>query len=1507
MSQTISDKTVAPSMLAVDIETKQKFPTIDTLPDGIEGVTLTKNGVAKNTINFEREEDMIVLCLSAFVHDYVHDYNLGSMHSRVIRGNMELFKSLNIPIGNKVIKIMAYPVGGPRDINMYNDEMFINDSLQTENKRQFSNFLENQEDPIEIKGGDADMYRSTEPIVSEYLKQNIKQPEEIDNEFEQKEEIIPEAEGIKEEIIPESEGIKEDIIPEAEGIIKAVVYDDVVSSLVLPIDINFKQIVSIFEKNADFLAFHSSLNTFVVTYLGYDVKSENGEFNNEEDINNNIMNDAINASFDYIINDFTSQTNDINLYFYGDIFKLLKKSYEIITKKTNSNFENNPLDILNSPEILYQFIVFYVSYITVSNYDDFEQLTQNIQVGGEDEEEVEGDEEEGIEEGIEEDMNGSVNSQSMSDITGSPIMPKKEKERIEIPENVFITHNNLLTTITRGMFIKLGIWKKIFFNNRNASDITPEEYIFGPNQINEITYDKLTQLYPVSYKNNELLILEILILKRLLVEMSPSKTLSFGSKIDDDLKNYMDTFYYDYFVKNLSDGQDSSFEFESDVLLNPDLEDENKESEELFLMCDDDCEGFEGEFSANSDGTMEGGMNLEDRKEMIAAKEFEKTSQEQVIPSEEQVIPSQPTEITTSSVKDSNFDIIEPPKPTPMPILFNKLKKTYQNNIHTIKELQNSEIPPIEELPDVKSLYDLLKLNETLMYREGSQAFKIPAPKYKFVINNAANVGSNINGSRMFTPYSFISIIDKLIPEIEEIIKDGETINKTKLDEEIAKITSEIKLKESDKTLKLEIKALNDKKRVNEITISEYNKLLQLKYKEKEIARTEIIPLKNKLFLLKTISNNESFYNDFKENYKKWFKDSQPIFGLYRSLQRGIFCPTSSMMDAMDNCSLKYRSTEPKEVGTSYSEIVYEDLDGVRISFGGVVLNYNITVNGEKELTAKIDYRLTCDNPLNNQKDDTVSISTLGIKVSESNDLKARVAYQGVVKKIRELFSNTSTNSIPRQVSSELSAEKKINVIKMLWQNLQYQYNRDNFNSLLSATALKTMGDYLQECQACFKFGGYVNTTDEFPDDVNNMLLEKNLVNELIYRSVSKGGSVIPYDVKSGDGLRLGIQGDRPSGFRSIYMLLNGKGAVNNHAITGYMFTSSTQNPSRSLLVSRNMGKLNKNGLPGNVIYVTKELQIPNKEGLLKSLEFLNIVKRETRSVNGQDVKLDVTLPTIQGSQDIDGTVILKNPMSKIQPLRNNAYDDLLDYDGISTFVPVQPKDEVNDDSAELAADKAAEKAAKDKVKAAKLEAARLEAERLEAERLALSAEKKAAKAEEIRLKEVKLNELETESNTLITDLDNQITTIQEQIKPYFLGKTDYSRLRTFEKALDLERKKKITKSNEKTINKNITMYETQIEKLKELVTEPVVNEVKRLEQTLAELEQKKQELVQPINEIKLQIDKLKKKKGGGTLSNKKKYIYRFTKRYHKKGNKLTKRQKKTKNPKKTRKNVLPL
>jgi hypothetical protein len=143
---------VTPSVDAVPLTHMQKFK---------------EGGVSKNTMHFDRMEDMITMCLSTFVHDYVHDYNLGSMHARVIKGNIlrknpdepSLFEKLGINIENPIFKIMAYPIGGNRDISMYNDEQYEDVDSNDTNKSKFYDYLNGNERAIqtqtELVGGDA--------------------------------------------------------------------------------------------------------------------------------------------------------------------------------------------------------------------------------------------------------------------------------------------------------------------------------------------------------------------------------------------------------------------------------------------------------------------------------------------------------------------------------------------------------------------------------------------------------------------------------------------------------------------------------------------------------------------------------------------------------------------------------------------------------------------------------------------------------------------------------------------------------------------------------------------------------------------------------------------------------------------------------------------------------------------------------------------------------------------------------------------------------------------------------------------------------------------------------------------------------------------------------------------------------------------------------------------------------------------------------------------------------
>ena len=733
-----------------------------------------------------------------------------------------------------------------------------------------------------------------------------------------------------------------------------------------------------------------------------------------------------------------------------------------------------------------------------------------------------------------------------------------------------------------------------------------------------------------------------------------------------------------------------------------------------------------------------------------------------------------------------------------------------------------------------------------------------------------------------------------------------------------------------DTTIIVPIKDLNTKKREKTMTIAEYDELQKKTVERKKIERDDITPLENKLFLLKLLKTEPQAFEDFKENHNKWFKDSQALFGIYRNLQRGTFCPTSSMMDAMDNCSLKYNATETKEVGTSYSELVYNDTENnVKISFGGVVLNYNQTINGNDELTAKLYYELVCNNESNGQNNDTMTLSTLGIKVSESNDLKARVAYQGVVNKIKQLYDNPipNSNDTSSEEIIELEGEsieinpvkkskqqkendKQIRVIKNMWTNLQYQFNRNNFNELLSATALKTMGDYLQECQACFKWGGYVSSAESFPPGITGSVSFDTIRDKLIFRSVSQGGSIVPYD-ENGNALRLGLQGDRPSGFRSIYILLNGKDAVNDQAITGYMFTSSTQNPSRSLLVSRNMNKTNDKQLEGNVIFVTRELQTPKKEDLLKELEFLN-VKDKTRKVYGEEVTPEISGTTIDGSPQIQRGELIKNPNTKLKPLKNSSYRDWIDYE--TSFEPQQETSELEIEETDREREmrlRREERNRKTMEEAASVSAARMVVSI--AKRKETSAEKKEA--------DDKITNLNTKIDEEMEKISEENTKFDEEIKKKIASldalagkRTELGRsikdLTGLQQQLETETNRQTKTERQVTAKEaNIAKITKAIEELDgKLNTNDNYKTVKDLQESIKLLQGEQETLNEPIKQLEAEkndlVQKLKSKKGG-TISNKKSQIHKITKRQSKSKNKLTKRKKKgLKIPRKTRKNI---
>jgi len=462
----------------------------------------------------------------------------------------------------------------------------------------------------------------------------------------------------------------------------------------------------------------------------------------------------------------------------------------------------------------------------------------------------------------------------------------------------------------------------------------------------------------------------------------------------------------------------------------------------------------------------------------------------------------------------------------------------------------------------------------------------------------------------------------------------------------------------------------------------------------------------------------------------------------------------------MFNCSLKLGATEPKEVGTMNFELKYEseELDPetqrpVRIiSYGGVVLNYNETTSiGVEQLDAKIDFDLVCIDKKNGVND-VANISTIGMQVADSHDLKASVVYKCIVDRIRQIYSRTygiptesdTAESVGVDLSNPETREKFLKEkIDRMWSTMQAYINIDNFNSLLGATSIKTFGDYLQECLACLQWGGYVNTDAQFPEHIKEFIRENNITP--IYRSVSETNKIIPYD-EHGNALRFGIQGDRPSGFRSNYILLNGETGINQQAISGYLYTSATQKPSRSLIVSRGSGDIEtnnntrKDGLKGKLIYVTRELPIIQEDRIryLKSLQYKTVKEKKilVDKETGQEFVPEIKESIIQGTSLDNEYKIIKPPadISALEePYKTSNYTEWDDYE--TPRILSKTGNKVGDFIDPQESAKAEEKARKALEKSQ--EKSRLDAEKT-AEKTRLSSEQQGMKSEDAESKEIR-------------------------------------------------------------------------------------------------------------------------------------------------------------------------
>jgi len=1103
-----------PPIKNIDFKAKQKWP------DG--------EPITKIQTRFTTAEDMQLMILNIFVHDFGHDFNFYGYMSRIL-SNIKELERLGINISNQFIKkIVSQLPFGERKVFMYNDTKFKNVPDEASGaspsfasylrKKQAFNVNERQfERIIESHGGAQSVPGQSQlRTVSSILDKKIPDDATIPSPSQTEDIIAPEERYGPQDIAqgPE-EKIELEVEPESldeEFVVQVPILKELTEEQIRILTEG--RYFELYANAADFLSMYETLKLYPVAFLGpnyyTDLIPESADENEDAFYKYYTHFQIITAFYGLICyyDDFVAQKLYDNekealiTSLFSNLLTILLASYLTAVNERGANYflgdgSEDPLLILNSKEVLNVFNNFFIKYVS-SNDEEFNNFKEAImnQVQIEQDEGLEGGgiEDEGVEaikavglphlKPLDIDSRPKIVKEGVAELEEAisgfePLKPLDFTKKILVKREYGIFHNNLLATITRGIFLKTGIWQKIFELQIEQQGVIPD---FTQDNISSITKGLLESKF-----TNKLLIAEILVVKHMLLEILPD-FLHLAKDIDDKLRTFLEIYLSDCDKK--IQGLPAPEENEEDLAVREEYQARPDDEIEPLEILEDEEEEPELEgaiYGGGKDGEETGGEEGSGGEE-VEADELEEHGE-----------PGGKEERVEEVIVVPLAKIVK--EKVPKQLTLEEIEAAYETNLEVVEKLKSSKIPPIALTTGgtIDNLYDLLKMNTIMIARDvplpveadgdeplaPARVFSYPAPHKKFVLDNAATLTRNVNGFKLQESHTLLEGLKVTLPNT-----------------------------------------------------TEFNAV------------------------------------------RKKFIDAQKFFGLYKSLKRGVLCAGSSMMDAMDNCSLERGATEPKEIGTTNFELVFgEPDDEMYFSYGGAVLYYN----GASNINVHIDFSLKTKLP--GQEIDEARVKVDELDVANSEDLKARIVYRTVIQRVDELFKRVFKSS--EMKATELTDEdlsvttirfseaKKrrlimIKKMKILWSYLQfnpYSSEHTNFNELLEATGLKNLGDLLQETQATLKWGGYVNSIEGMDPLVQAYIEEKGIRDNIIYRSVSEPDAIIPYD-ENGNALRFGTEGDRPSAFRAIYILLFSLVGINLLSMASYLYST------RSIIVSRDQSEI---------------------------------------------------------------------------------------------------------------------------------------------------------------------------------------------------------------------------------------------------------------------------------------------------------------------------------------------
>ena len=260
-------------------------------------------------------------------------------------------------------------------------------------------------------------------------------------------------------------------------------------------------------------------------------------------------------------------------------------------------------------------------------------------------------------------------------------------------------------------------------------------------------------------------------------------------------------------------------------------------------------------------------------------------------------------------------------------------------------------------------------------------------------------------------------------------------------------------------------------------------------------------------------------------------------------LKSKYFCPLSSVIDAQVSCNLNMainrdgaefgsfhfkitnmNKSRHYEVKSLYQDHLYNDKKDSQYLY----CTNEITLKNEN-IYIPLSFNTYLYNFKHDENDDNTYEKM--INSMKGAELSARNVYKMLIHKITDMITNKYDDSYK---------------MHDIWNSIETTEYKD----ILKVSIIKSSGDIFQEMNTITKHGAYIDVEKKSIPNIKNA---KTLFDQK-YNDLDNAKKVVKYK-SSGDALRVGVMGDRPSGTRLAFILLNAtdESDINELSLGGFV------------------------------------------------------------------------------------------------------------------------------------------------------------------------------------------------------------------------------------------------------------------------------------------------------------------------------------------------------------------